>query len=176
MIYTKVRGYPPLDELVERGLVLGRGVNITRDVVLDPAHCHLIEIGDRTTLGPEVLVLAHDASTKRHIGYTRIARVRIGTRVFVGARAVILPGVTIGDDAIIGAGSVVSRSIAPGMVAVGAPAREIMTTQEYVERHAARLEDAPTYPGEGWTHRRGMTAGHPERMVEDLADTDGYIQ
>jgi maltose O-acetyltransferase len=175
-VYTKVRGYPPIDVLVARGLVLGRGVTITRDVVLDPAHCHLIEIGDRTTLGPEVLVLAHDASTKRHIGYTRIARVRIGTQVFVGARAVILPGVTIGDGAIIGAGSVVSRSVTPGMVAIGAPAREIMTTEEYIGRHEARLETVPTYPGDGWTHRRGMDPGNARRMADDLADTDGYIR
>jgi maltose O-acetyltransferase len=176
LVWTKVRGYPPLDELVDRGLILGEGVAITRDVVLDPAHCHLIEIGDGATLGPEVLVLAHDASTKIHLGYTRIARVRIGARVFIGARTVVLPGVTIGEGAIIGAGSVVSRDVRPGMVAVGVPAREIMETDAYIARHRKRLHQVPTYSEDGWTHRAGMLPGNPQRMAKALEDTDGFVQ
>jgi maltose O-acetyltransferase len=156
--------------------VLGDGVTITRGVVLDPAHCHLIEIGDGAILGPEVLILAHDASTKTHLDYTRIARVRIGARAFIGARTVVLPGVTIGDDAIVGAGSVVSRDIAPGVVAVGAPARETMTTADYIARHRERLHVLPTYPRDGWTHRAGMTPGNPQRMAQALESSEGYVQ
>ena len=175
-IYQTVRGYPPIEVLVERGLVLGEKVTITRGVVLDPAHCHLIEVGDRATLGPEVLVLAHDASTKVHLGYARVARVRIGARAFVGARSVVLPGVTIGEDAIVGAGSVVSRDVAPGMVAVGAPAREIMTIDEYVGRHRARIDVLPTYPRRGWTRRWGLDVVNARRMAQDLANSDGYVE
>jgi maltose O-acetyltransferase len=75
------------------------------------------------TFAPEVRVIAHDASTLNAVGHARIARVRIGSRVFVGARTIILPGVTIGDDVVIGAGSVVSRDIPSGVVAAGNPAR-----------------------------------------------------
>jgi maltose O-acetyltransferase len=176
LLYEKIRGYPSVDELVRRGLVLGEHVTITRDVVLDPNHCHLIEIGDRVTLGPEVLVLAHDASTKAHIGYSRVARVRIGARAFIGARCVVLPGVTIGEDAIVGAGSVVSRDVGAGMVAVGSPAREVATTAEFVARHAERLTEAPVYGRRGWTRRMGMAPGNAQRMARELADTDGYVQ
>lgn len=176
LLYEKIRGYPTLDELVSRGLVIGERVTLTRDVVLDPAHCHLIEIGDGVTLAPEVLVLAHDASTKAHIGYARVAKVRIGDRAFIGARSVILPGVTIGDDAIVGAGSVVSRDVGAGMVAVGSPAREVMTTREYVTRHAERLHDTPVYGREGWTYRVGMAPGNAQRMARELSDTDGYVE
>lgn len=176
LIWLRVRGYPQIDELVARGLILGKGVTITRGVVLDPAHCHLIEIGDGAVLGPEVLVLAHDASTKPHLGYSRVARVRIGARAFVGARTIVLPGVTIGADAIVGAGSVVTRDIASGTVAVGAPAREVMTTTDYIERHRERLHVLPTYPRDGWTYRVGMAPGNAQRMADELSATDGYVQ
>ena len=159
VVWAKTRGYPPIEALVLRGLVMGSNVTLTRDVVLDPAHCHLISIGDDSVLGPEVLVLAHDASTKIHLGYARIARVEIGARVFIGARSVVLPGVKIGNDAIIGAGSVVSRDVEAGMVAVGAPARAVMTTQEYIARHRDRLNVQPTYARDGWTYRAGMAPG-----------------
>jgi maltose O-acetyltransferase len=49
--------------------------------------------------------------------------VRIGRNVWIGAGAIILPGVSIGDDALIGAGSVVTRDVPPGVTASGNPAR-----------------------------------------------------
>lgn len=175
-VWRKVRGYPPLDALIARGLLVGQGVTLARGVFLDPAHCHLIEVGDDVTFGPEVMVLAHDASTKTHLDYTRIARVRIGARAFIGARTIVMPGVTIGEDAIIGAGSVVTRDVGAGMVAAGSPARELMTTAEYIERHRQRIGIDPTYGRDEWTYRHGMDQGHARRMAEDLAQTDGYVQ
>jgi len=49
--------------------------------------------------------------------------VRIGSDVWIGGGAIILPGVTIGDGAVIGAGSVVTRNVGPGVIAAGNPAR-----------------------------------------------------
>ena len=97
-----------VDALVARGLQLGREVYIGPRATIDPWHCWLIAIGDEATLAPGVQILAHDASTKRHLGWTRVGRVVIGRRVFIGAGSIILPDTTIGDDAIVGAGSVVS--------------------------------------------------------------------
>ena len=48
---------------------------------------------------------------------------RIGNNVWIGAGAVILPGITIGDDSVIGAGSIVTKDIPAGVVAVGNPCR-----------------------------------------------------
>ena len=175
ILWAKVRGYPTLDDLVARGLILGHNVTLTRNVVLDPDHCHLIEIGDDVTFGPEALVLAHDASTKLYLNYARIARVRIGSRVFIGARALILPGVTIGDDVIVGAGSVVSRDVGAGTVVAGTPARRVMSTEEYIQRHRERLHVRPTYHRDGWTYRVGMAEGNAQRMADELAETDGYV-
>ncbi|SOC20419.1 acyltransferase [Rhodobacter maris] len=79
-----------------------------------------IVIGEQSIIGPEVFIASrgHDPQTL----HPTQAPVHIGDRVFVGARAVILPGITIGDDAIVGAGAVVARDIPPLAVAVGNPA------------------------------------------------------
>ena len=59
----------------------------------------------------------------RQFGVTRVSKVRILEGTFIGARAIILPGVTIGPNALIAAGSVVNRDIGEDMCAAGNPAR-----------------------------------------------------
>ena len=95
------------------GAVIGSNVNLMWEVVLDPSHSWHIEIGNHVTMAPRVHILCHDASTKMHLGYTRIGKVKIGSRVFIGADSIVMPGATIGDDVIIGAGSVVTRNVPP---------------------------------------------------------------
>jgi maltose O-acetyltransferase len=127
--------------MVARGLVVGKNLVLGPGYIFDPANCHLISIGDDVCFGPGVYLLAHDASTKIHLDYTRIGPIAIGNRVFVGARAIVLPGVTVGDDAIIGAGSVVTRDVPAGAVVAGAPATAIGTTDEYVAKHKTLMAD-----------------------------------
>ena len=82
----------PLEISLANGLTVGRDFQMMEGCTLDPPHSFLITIGDRVTLAPRVHVIAHDASTKRELGYTRIAKVRIGSDVFIGAGSTILPG------------------------------------------------------------------------------------
>jgi acetyltransferase-like isoleucine patch superfamily enzyme len=58
-------------------------------------------------------------------------RITVGSNVFLGAGVLVLPGVTIGDDVVVGARSVVSRDLPPGCVAVGSPASPIRSLDEY---------------------------------------------
>ena len=74
-----------LEIAIENGLTIGKNVAVMGEVILDPGHCRLIEIGDNVTIAPRVHILAHDASTKRELGYTKIGRVTIGNNVFIGA-------------------------------------------------------------------------------------------
>ena len=92
-----VRSGQDLDRLVAGGLKLGSDVSVQDGVVFDGAFPWLIEIGAETTIAPQAYLLAHDASTRRPLGRTRVGRVVVGRRVFIGARALIMPGVTIGD-------------------------------------------------------------------------------
>jgi len=92
-------------------------------VILDVVE---VVIGDRTQIGPGVQILSadhpRDAAT-RATGLEFGRPIRIGSNVWIGGGAIILPGVTIGDDALIGAGSVVTRDVPAGVTVVGNPAR-----------------------------------------------------
>jgi maltose O-acetyltransferase len=86
-----------------------------------------IEIGDACQIGPAVQIYTADHprdAALRRAGYECGKPVRIGQNVWIGGGAIILPGVTIGDDAVVGAGSVVTRNVRPGATVVGNPARE----------------------------------------------------
>lgn len=134
-----------LEIAISNGLKIGEDCNIQEQYSIDSSHCWLIEIGDRVTFAPRVQVIAHDASTKRPLGYTVLGKVKIGNDVFVGAGTIILPGVEIGDNVVIGAGSVVSKSIPSNSVAVGCPARVVSSYDEYVEKRKRQMETAPCY-------------------------------
>jgi maltose O-acetyltransferase len=122
---------------------------------------------------PRVTILAHDASTFRHIGYTKVGKVTIGRKTFIGAGSIILPGVTIGDNVIIGAGSVVSKNIPDNSVAAGNPAVVIGSTSDYIERHRNNMEHSPVF-NEGWTLGSGITEQNKQIMREKLQDGIGY--
>jgi maltose O-acetyltransferase len=167
---ARLQGRQHADELIARGLRVGRDVFIADGAYLDPGFPWLISIGDETTIGPGVTILTHDAAPKLRTGYSVIARVRIGARVFVGANAIILPGVTIGDDAVIGAGTVVRRDVTPGTIVLGNPAEEVGTIAAHTERHRTEMESHPRYPSvvdPGEAERR--------RILEELGDGPGYV-
>ena len=119
---------------------MGRNVSFQDGVFLDPDHCFLIKIGDDCVFAPNVRVIAHDASSKFVVGYTKLGRVTVGSRCFIGDSVLILPGVSIGDDCIIGAGSVVRHDIAAGSVAAGNPARVLASLEQYRERQRQAVE------------------------------------
>ena len=172
----KLRGRPDLERLGRDGLMLGRRVTIEARAHIDPDFPWLIRIGDETVVSFGVTILAHDASTRRPLGYTRVAPVAVGRRVFIGANAIILPGVTIGDDAIVGAGSVVSRDVAPGTVVAGNPARPLLETASYLARHRERMTRRPTWPKRGWTLAGQIPPEHKLEMAEVLADGEAYVE
>ena len=143
--YLQIDDRPPLERAIEKGLRIGKNCSVMGECILDPGHCWLIDIGNNVTLAPRVHILAHDASTKRILGFTRIQRTIIGNNVFIGAGSIILPGVTIGDYCIIGAGSVVSKSIPERSIAVGNPAVVIGTFDNFIQRKKDEFENSPHF-------------------------------
>ena len=120
--------------------------------------------------------MVHDASMKHHMGHTRIARVVIGDRVFVGAGAIILPGTRVGDDSIIGAGAVVRGDIPAGSMVVGNPAKVVSDVKSVAEWHRQAATQAPVWPHEGWTVGRGITDARKRAQSEALAEgISGYL-
>ena len=74
----RLRGEYTTEKLIKMGLRVGVNFNRLNGVIIDPAHCWLITIGDNVTLAPRVHILAHDASTKNYLNFTKIGRVNIG--------------------------------------------------------------------------------------------------
>jgi maltose O-acetyltransferase len=170
-VTARMRGEQDLDELIARGLSLGAEVYVARGFYFDPGFAWLISIGDETTIGPNVTILTHDAAPKLRTGWSTVAPVHIGARVFVGANTTILPGVDIGDDAIVGAGSVLRRDVPAGTIVAGNPAEEIGTTAAHTARHLRRLAERPRLP----TGARDPAAADRRRLLEQLADGHGYV-
>ncbi|MBR0400740.1 MAG: sugar O-acetyltransferase [Mogibacterium sp.] len=101
--------------------------------LVDDGH---IYIGDWTKFGPNVTVATpgHPIMPELREGHVLQYNkdVHIGRRVWIGAGTVICPGVTIGDDTVIGAGSVVTRDIPSGVVAYGNPCRVIRSVDTHI--------------------------------------------
>jgi maltose O-acetyltransferase len=103
---------------------LGEGVFLNCNcIVLDVC---AVSIGDYTQIGPGVQILTPDHPRdpeQRRSGLEFGRPIHIGRNVWIGGGALVMPGVTIGDDAIVGAGSVVTRDVPNGATVAGNPAR-----------------------------------------------------
>jgi maltose O-acetyltransferase len=107
-------------------ICLGAGAFLNFNcVVLDLVE---VAIGEGTQIGPVVQIYAADHPrnpTQRRAGFEFGRPVRIGCNVWIGGGAIILPGIVVGDDAIVGAGSVVTRDVPAGATVTGNPARQV---------------------------------------------------
>ena len=173
-VYRFFNGESRADHHRKRGLTVGENFHMLEDVQIDYSHLWHVFIGDDVTLAPGVRILAHDASTKRHLGYTRIGKVRIGNKVFIGAGSIILPGVTIGDNVIVGAGSVVSRSLEANTVFAGNPAEKISSLDDFLARRKKEMESSPVF-SEEYTMEKGVTAEMKKEMNQRMVADIGYI-
>lgn len=173
LIY-RIRGEYTTEKLIKMGLKVGDGFNRLNGVILDPAHCWLIDIGKNVTLAPRVHILCHDASTKQYLGYTKIGRVKIGNSVFIGAGTVVLPGVTIGDNVIIGANSTITHDIPSNSVVAGSPAKKICSLEEYLNKERERMKNSVCY-GEEYTLRRNVSMEKRMQQKDELKGNIGYI-
>lgn len=170
-IIRRLTGEVPTSTLIKRGLKVGTDFNRQQGCYIDPTHCFLVEIGNHVTFSIRVTVLAHDASTKKILGYTKIGRVTVGDNVFVGANTTILPGVQIGNNVIIGAGSVVTHSIPDNMVVAGNPAKVICSVEDYKAKWTteSRVFDR------SYRFSKALTAGQIQEMREATKDGISFI-
>jgi maltose O-acetyltransferase len=175
-LLMRLRGYPSRRWLIRHGLRVGRNVYIDDFASFDHGFLWLITIGDDAVLSAGVRIVAHDGSTKHWTGYIGVGRVNIGRRVYIGAHSLVLPGVTIGDNAIIGAGSVVRRDVPQGAIVAGNPAVEVGTLEEFTIKHLRRMSERPCYPRAGFSAYEHVTPENMRRMREELADGRGYVE
>lgn len=174
-ILYRIRGEYTTERLIKMGLKVGNNFKRLNGVILDPSHCWLISIGNNVTMAPRVHILAHDASTKTFLDYTKIGCVNIGDNVFIGAESVVLPGLTIGNNVIIGANSTVTQNIPENAVAVGSPARVICSLDEYLEKEKTRMNNSIIYD-ETFTLGGSITEQKKFQQSKELTDRIGYVK
>ncbi len=105
---------------------------------------YLVKIGNHCTVASGVCLLTHDGGVwifrDKFPDLQVFGPIEIEDNCFIGQNAIILPGVKIGKNSVIGAGAVVTKSIPPNSVAAGSPARVISTVEDYFEKAVKKWE------------------------------------
>lgn len=172
----RIRGEHTTEKLIKLGLKVGKNFQRMHGVILDPAHCWLINIGDNVRIGPRAHILAHDGTTLTDLGYAKIGRVNIGNNVFIGTESLIMPNVTIGDNSIIAGGSVVTKNVPSNSVYGGNPAKLICSYDEYIEKMKNELTTRPVYDESYTLRNKNITDAQKQEMIESLADGIGFVK
>ncbi|PEL13547.1 DapH/DapD/GlmU-related protein [Bacillus sp. AFS017336] len=157
-----------LEQLKQRGLKAGNNVSIY-NTKIDYSHCFLIEIGNDVTITNSTL-LAHDASTQIYLRKSRVGKIIIGDRVFIGWGSIILPNVVIGNDVIVASGSIVTKDIPSNTIVAGVPAKVIGKTSDYIEKNRELLKSAPNYD----TYWKKKSKEEINLMINELNGKIGF--
>lgn len=149
--------------LREHGVVIGKNLRLFnhKSIRFDISSPGLITIGDNVHITAGVSILTHDGrfwllKQIYHDAISSRSAVHIGNNVYIGQNAMILRGITIGDNVLIGAGAVVTKDIPSNSVAVGVPARVIMTVDDFYKKSKGQfVENAKQYARDIY-HYRGV--------------------
>ena len=115
-----------------RGVDVGKNCQISWRALFDRAQPKGVHIGDGTRVALEAMIIAHDYSRG---GEKMWCNTYIGKHCVIGGRAIILPGVSLGDHVFVGAGSVVTKSFPSHCLIAGNPARMIRSGIEISDRN-----------------------------------------
>jgi acetyltransferase-like isoleucine patch superfamily enzyme len=116
-LHTGIRVFDPSNIKVGEGTIIGYASFIDgRDKVV---------IGDHTDIASEVMIYSSEHDLSKETFEAISGPVKIGDYVFIGPRAIILPGITIGDGAVVAAGAVVTKDVEPFTIVGGVPAKLI---------------------------------------------------
>jgi acetyltransferase-like isoleucine patch superfamily enzyme len=110
------------------GVRVGKGCYLGFNVICDTNYAELVTIGDHVTISHNTVIYAHTASpVESHLAtlYNQVCPVTIENGAWISAGCIVLPGVTIARDCMVGAGSVVSKSTEPSFLYAGNPCRKI---------------------------------------------------
>ncbi|MFP3884033.1 DapH/DapD/GlmU-related protein [Priestia filamentosa] len=113
---------------------IGEKTSFALMAMVDVMFPERISVGRNSIIGYNTTILTHEYLIKEY----RLGDVEIGSEVMIGANTTILPGVTIGDGAIVAAGTVVHRNVAPGTFVGGNPMNVIYSKEEMKNRDKSK--------------------------------------
>ncbi|WP_253957830.1 acyltransferase [Metabacillus halosaccharovorans] len=164
-----------LEDYIKMGMKIGDNCSIQPGVIFDYSHCWLIKIGNNVTIAPQAYLLAHDASTKKSQNYTKIGSITIENNVFIGARSLIMPGVTVGENSIIAAGSIVTKSVPENSIVAGNPAKVLSTIDNYMQK-MEKLKNTNKVYDKQYTLAGNISQDKKKKMYEELKNDIGFIE
>jgi acetyltransferase-like isoleucine patch superfamily enzyme len=147
-LLSRLRNWLLLRQYLRAGLRMGKDVRIIGRPAFG-SEPYLISIGNHVTISSEVGFITHDGATWvfRHLpqyrGLQRFGTIEIKDNCFIGARAILMPGISIGPNSVVGAGAVVTRFVPPNTVVAGCPARVISSVEEYIKKNLPRWQYYP---------------------------------
>ena len=143
LLKQKLKG--SLATAIEDGMVVGKGVTVMGGVNFG-SEPYLIALENNVRISFDVQFITHDGGTWAFRNFyediqdvVKFGPIIVEEGVFIGAESIIMPGVTIGSHAVVGAGSLVNKDIPAETVWAGVPARQICTLREYAERCKAAV-------------------------------------
>jgi acetyltransferase-like isoleucine patch superfamily enzyme len=131
VIISEVVSIRALIPSIQSKIILHNQVHIFPFSIIDPSF--KVEIGDESCVGVRSSIYTHSSYKSKLDGYpVEFGEVNIGRGVWLSSNIFINQSVTIGDDAVIGTGTIVSRDIPSGALVVGSPARVIKSKEQYI--------------------------------------------
>ena len=138
LVRSKLKG--TLKCAIEEGMIVGKGVTVMSGVNFG-SEPYLITLGDRVRISSDVIFVNHDGGTwafrnkyEEFSNVSKFGKIKVGADTFIGCKSVIMPGVTIGKNCVIGAGSIVTKDVPDETVVCGAPAKPVCTLLEYAKK------------------------------------------
>lgn len=116
-----------------RGVRIGKNVFIDRTSYLDEVYPHMIQIDDGAGIAPRAMLIAHSKPPEYlepYLGKVKVKKIHIAKGAFVGVNAVVLPGVTVGEGAVVSASTVVNKDVAPFTIVAGNPMKVIVKIEK----------------------------------------------
>lgn len=129
---------------------------------------YLITIGNRVQITADVRFYTHgggQVARQQYPDFDIFGKIKVEDGAYVGACSMIMAGVTIGEGALVAAGSVVTKSVAPRTVVAGNPARQICTVDEYIEKNLKYN-----------LNTKGMSAEAKRELLESLPDSSFIVK
>ena len=128
------------------GVKLGENVRLIGNLNLG-TEPYLISIGNHVTVSNDVSFITHDGATwvfkenKEYKDVVKYGKIKIGNNCFIGTKSILLPGIEIGDNSVVAAGSVVTKKFPSGVVIGGNPAKVIKSTKEFTQKCVENNKD-----------------------------------